>query len=98
MMRLVLLLVAFAAAAIPAWAQPSLLPGETLEGSFVQERHLKGFAAPLRSEGRFVLAAGKGLVWRGEKPIETAVAITPAGILQVVDAQQVRIPASRVPF
>jgi hypothetical protein len=76
-----------------------LVAGEVLRGRFVQERHLRGFAAPLRSEGHFVVVAGAGLVWRGEVPLATTVVITPRGILQVIDeSQTVRLPASRIPI
>lgn len=100
---LVLTLILAALAAPPAGAAapqpPPLRPGETLTGHFVQERHLTGLAAPLRSEGRFVLAAGKGLVWHSEQPFDTAVVITPAGLLQLVDGKEVqRLPAARLPF
>jgi hypothetical protein len=100
------LLLAFAAALLcvgAAVAQPPqprpLQPGEAINGRFVQERHLAGLASPLRSEGSFLLAAGKGLIWRGEKPFATTVVITPAGILQIVNGAEVqRLPASRLPF
>jgi hypothetical protein len=80
--------------------QPGALkPGEAIHGRFVQERHLAGLASPLRSEGSFLLAAGKGLIWRGEKPFATTVVITPAGILQMVNGAEVqRLAASRLPF
>lgn len=77
----------------------ALKPGQAIHGRFVQERHLAGLASPLRSEGSFLLAAGKGLIWRGEKPFATTVVITPAGILQTVNGAEVqRLPASRLPF
>lgn len=76
-----------------------LAPGETLQGSFVQERHLDGFAAPLRTEGRFLLAPGKGLIWRGDRPFTTVTTITAAGIAQAIDGNQVlQMPATRLPF
>ena len=76
-----------------------LRAGETLAGRFVQERHLLGLAAPLRSSGRFVLAAGKGLVWHGETPFDAIVVITPSGLQQLVDGQVVQsLPAARAPF
>ncbi len=53
----------------------------------------------MRSEGSFLLAAGRGLIWRGEKPFATMVVITPAGILQLVNGSEVqRLPAARLPF
>jgi hypothetical protein len=74
-------------------------PGEALSGTFIQERHIKGASAPLRSEGRFLLAPGKGLIWRGEKPFAVVSIITAAGIVQTIDgAETMRMPATRLPF
>jgi len=98
--RLLLALAALLLCGAATPPQPSALkPGEAIHGRFVQERHLSGLASPLRSEGSFLLAAGKGLIWRGEKPFATVVVITPAGILQTVNGAEVqRLPASRLPF
>ena len=98
--RLLLALAAFLLCAAASPPQPGALkPGEAIHGRFVQERHLGGLASPLRSEGSFLLAAGRGLIWRGEKPFATVVVITPAGILQTVNGAEVqRLPASRLPF
>ena len=57
---------------------PTLTAGQTLHGRFVQERHLQGLASTLKSSGTFVLAPGKGLIWRVEDPIQTITVITPA--------------------
>jgi hypothetical protein len=95
---LVAVLAAAAAVAQPRQAHP-LRSGETIAGRFVQERHLAGLTAPLRSEGSFLLAADRGLIWRGEKPFATLTVITPAGIVQTVDGNEVqRLPATRLPF
>jgi hypothetical protein len=86
------------AAVSPRQVHP-LRSGEVIAGRFVQERHLAGLAAPLRSEGSFVLAEGRGLIWRGEKPFATVTVLTPAGVVQSVDGKEVqRLPAARVPF
>ena len=78
---------------------PGLAAGQVLRGRFVQERHLKGFNAPLRSEGHFVLAPGKGLIWRAEKPFAVTTAITAAGLVQQAGgAETMRLPSSRLPF
>jgi len=88
-----------AAAVAPSPQVHPLRSGEVIAGRFVQERHLAGLAAPLRSEGRFVLAEGRGLIWRGEKPFATVTVLTPAGVTQSVDGKEVqRLPAARVPF
>jgi hypothetical protein len=78
---------------------PTLSPGQTLHGSFVQERHLQGLASTLKSSGSFVLAPGKGLIWRIEAPIQTTTVITPAGIRQIINGSEVQhIDAARLPF
>jgi|AGTN01.2.fsa_nt_gi hypothetical protein len=81
-------------------AEPmSLKPGEVLRGRFVQERFLKGFDRPVRSEGTFVLAPGRGLIWRGETPFPVVTAITSGGIVQSVDGQEtMRLSAAKIPF
>jgi len=78
---------------------PTLTAGQTLHGRFVQERHLKGLASTLKSEGNFILAPGQGLIWRVEQPIQTLTVITPAGIRQIIGGSEVqRVDAARVPF
>ena len=78
---------------------PTLAAGQTLHGRFVEERHLKGLSSTLKSEGSFVLAPGKGLIWRIEQPIQTLTVITPAAIRQIINGSEVQhIDAARVPF
>lgn len=78
---------------------PALKPGEVLRGRFVQERFLKGFDKPVRSEGSFLLAPGKGLIWRGETPFPVVSAITPAGIVQSVGGREtMRLSSAKIPF
>ncbi|MFZ0890406.1 MAG: outer membrane lipoprotein carrier protein LolA [Candidatus Binataceae bacterium] len=78
---------------------PTLRPGQTLSGRFIQERHLKGITFSLKSEGDFVLAPGKGLIWQIEQPIQTLTVITPAGIRQIINGSEVQhIDSARVPF
>ena len=78
---------------------PSLAPGQTLHGRFEQARNLKGITSTLKSDGTFVLAPGRGLIWRIEDPIQTITVITPAGIRQIVNGSEVqRIEAAKVPF
>jgi hypothetical protein len=87
-----------ASAAVAGGGPRSVGPGEMLRGRFVQERHLTGFDKPLRTEGSFVLVAGQGLLWRSERPIASATAIGPGGVLQTVAGQEaMRIPASQAP-
>jgi hypothetical protein len=100
-----LFIVAVAIAALPSvcFAQiaigPTLTPGQTLSGRFAQVRNLKGISSTLKSEGTFVLAPGKGLIWRIEEPIQTVTIITPAGIRQIINGSEVQsIDAAKVPF
>jgi hypothetical protein len=74
-------------------------PGQMLQGRFTQERQLSGMPKPLRSEGRFLLVPGQGLIWRAEKPFATVTVISPSGLAQLVEGQQtLSMPASRLPF
>jgi hypothetical protein len=100
-----LLIAAAAVALLPSvcFAQltigPSLEQGQTLRGRFVQTRNLKGIASTLKSDGTFVLAPGRGLIWRTEDPIHVNTVITPAGIRQIIDGNEVqRIEAAKVSF
>ncbi len=84
----------------PALATPTAIPpGQTLHGHFVQERHLEGFAHPVRSEGRFSLIPGRGLIWRTETPFPVITVVTPAGLVQSVDGvETTRLSTARLPF
>lgn len=84
-------------------AQPaplnSIPPGHILQGRYVQERHLVGLDAPLRSEGRFVIAPDRGLIWRSERPFNIATVVTRDNLVQIVEqSQTMRLTASRAPF
>lgn len=99
-MRLVLALLALMAAAFPALAETALLKdGDVLRGRFVQERHLKGFSQPIRSEGTFVVVPGRGLIWRTEAPFPVTTVVTQAGLVQSVEGTETtRLAAARLPF
>jgi hypothetical protein len=98
-MRRRLILAALAALPARAWAVTALSAGQVLRGRFVQERHLHGFDAPLRTEGSFVLAPGRGLIWRAETPFAITTVITTAGLVQDVDGTEtMRLPVARLPF
>lgn len=76
-----------------------LKAGSVLRGHFTQERSLQGFQASLKSEGSFVVAEGKGLIWKVEKPYATTTIITPAGLVQSAQGTEtLRLPAARIPF
>jgi hypothetical protein len=96
-----LALAAAAAVRADAPADPAAIvrPGEVLRGQFEQQRTLTGLSAPIRSQGRFVLASGKGLIWRVDEPFEIVTVVTPAGIVQkATGGAETRISADRLPF
>ncbi|MBS0537579.1 MAG: hypothetical protein JSR47_02405 [Proteobacteria bacterium] len=77
----------------------SLASGEVLRGRFTQQRFLQGFTAPLTSTGSFILAANRGLVWRGETPFALLTGMGPGGLVQrVLGGATTRYPASKLPM
>lgn len=95
-----LLLLAVATCATALRAEPAMLnDGDVLRGHFIQERHMQGFANPIRSEGSFVVAPGRGLIWRAETPFAVTTVVTPAGLVQSVEGTETtRLAAARLPF
>jgi Outer membrane lipoprotein carrier protein LolA-like len=86
-------------AARAAGPEHGIEPGTILRGGFVQERRLKGFNAPLRSEGHFVLVPGRGLIWSVERPFAITTVITAAGLVQQVDGSEtMRLASASLPF
>lgn len=61
-----------------------LSDGEILRGRFVEERRIKGLEKPVRSEGRFVVAPGHGVIWAVEKPLPLTFVFTESGMVQTV--------------
>jgi hypothetical protein len=85
--------------AVPGRAQSlTLASGEVLRGHFTQQRFLQGFNAPLTSTGSFILAPGRGVVWRGETPFVVVTVMGPGGLVQRVSGgATTHYPASRLP-
>jgi hypothetical protein len=102
-MRAILIALAILASFLAGVARaegPSVLgEGEILRGTFVQERILQGFDAPLKSEGDFVLAPGRGLIWRTTNPFAVTTLMTDKGLAQQSDGTTtLDLPTSRAPF
>lgn len=57
-------------------ARPAVLRGE-----FRQEKQVAGFRNPLRSQGRFVVARERGVIWTTLKPFPSEMVITAERIL-----------------
>jgi hypothetical protein len=95
----VIVLLAMAAGGDAVAETATLKPGDVLRGRFVQERHMQGFAQPVRSEGSFVVAPGKGLVWKADTPFAVTTVVTPRGLVQSVGGTETtRLSAARLPF
>ena len=76
----------------------TLASGEVLRGRFTQQRFLQGFNAPLTSTGSFILAPGRGVLWRAEAPFALITAMGPGGIVQRIGGgATTHYPASRLP-
>ena len=96
MCALLCLMPALSRAATP---RTVLRPGQILVGRFVQERHMTGFSSALRTTGRFLLAPGKGLIWRAEAPFPVTTVITADGLSQEAGgSESTRLPAAKLPF
>lgn len=52
-----------------------------LRGGFEQEKRVAGFRNPLRSQGRFVLARDRGVLWTTETPFPSDMVLTGERIL-----------------
>lgn len=75
-------------AAIPVFAADNLglvrqriAKVAVLRGGFEQEKQVTGFKNPLRSQGKFLLARDKGVVWTTLKPFPSEMVITRERIL-----------------
>jgi outer membrane lipoprotein-sorting protein len=79
-----LLVVSFVASAaddaVQAIARDVARPA-VLRGEFSQEKQVAGFRNPLRSQGRFVVARERGVIWTTLKPFPSEMVITAERIL-----------------
>ena len=73
---------------------PSLAPGSTLHGRFIQEQDLRGLTAPLKTVGDFVVVPAVGIIWRSAEPVRSVTVITAAGMRRMVDDREVQRLAS----
>ncbi len=53
---------------------------EVVRGEFVQEKHLRSLAFPLRSTGQFVLSKQHGLLWQVQQPFAQTYRIDAQGV------------------
>lgn len=97
--------------ALPAWplrahAGPGIAQAvrerlqqpEWLRGDFTQTKKVLGFAKPLVSRGDFVLARGRGVLWRTAKPFASELRLTRDEIRATQGGQtSMRLDAAREP-
>jgi hypothetical protein len=90
-----------AALAAPGLAQAvreRLQQPEWLRGDFTQTKTVPGFAKPLVSRGDFVLARGRGVLWRTLKPFASELRLTRDEIRATQGGQtSMRLDAAREP-
>lgn len=68
---------------------------QSLQGHFVQQKHIAVLPVPLSSSGQFRFEQGKGVTWETLVPVRNAVHITPQGIS--FDAGAHNAPQSQPP-
>ncbi|RJF97213.1 outer membrane lipoprotein carrier protein LolA [Noviherbaspirillum saxi] len=86
-------------AAIPvAKIQAVLAKPKMLCGRFDQTKHLAGMKKPLLSNGRFCVAAGKGVLWRTLQPFPNTLRLTRDEIVHMQgDRVAMRLDAKQEP-
>lgn len=71
---------------------------EWLRGDFTQSKKVPGFAKPLVSKGEFVLARGRGVIWRTVKPFASELRLTRDEIRATQGGQtSMRLEAAKEP-
>lgn len=68
---------------------------QSLQGQFVQQKHIAVLPVPLNSTGRFAFEQGKGVEWETLTPIRNAVHLTPKGISFEDDKGHTQNPAAQ---
>ena len=70
-----------------------------LRGEFSQEKHVQGFRNPLRSQGRFLIARERGVLWSTLKPFPSEMVLTRDRILtrQADGRSRVEVDARQQP-
>lgn len=73
--------------------------GGVLRGAFAEDHYFNNSTKPLHTEGHFVVAPSRGILWMIEKPIPFNFIITPAGVTQALGTMPLmQIPAAKMPL
>lgn len=71
----------------------------SMRAQFSQEKKLAALRRPLRSQGSFLFAGGKGVCWQTTTPFDTLFVITPEAIFQKSEnARPIRVKAEEQPI
>ena len=68
---------------------------QSLQGQFVQQKHIAVLPMPLNSTGKFSFEQGKGVDWETLTPVRNAVHLTPKGISFEDDKGKSQHPATQ---
>jgi hypothetical protein len=79
------------ASAAPSYAR-HLAAAPVLYGHFTQQKSIQGIRKPLVSQGDFLVARGKGVIWRTRKPFAAAAAVTAKGLWALEGGDSARAP------
>ena len=72
--------------------------GGVLRGNFTEDHYFTNSPKPLRSEGQFLVAPGRGILWVVQKPLPLTFVFTPQGMAQSFGGlPYVQTPATRLP-
>ena len=75
-----------------------LTPFVVMRGMFQQVKTIKISKKPLRSSGDFVVAKGKGVLWRTARPMSSTMKVTAGEVSQIKDGRTVfRLRAEEQP-
>lgn len=69
-----------------------------LRGQFQQEKSLAGFTKPVKSQGKFTVVKGRGIIWRTETPFASQLVLTRNALVQTTGSGAAqRLDAQREP-
>lgn len=81
---LLLILLPLAAQAAELGPSEKIPEGGVLRGNFTEEHYFNNSPTPLHSEGQFLVAPGRGIIWLVQKPLPLTFVFTPQGMAQSI--------------
>jgi hypothetical protein len=83
-LALLLLFSSIAAHAAVPGPSEKIPAGGVLRGAFTEEHYFTNDKPPLKSEGLFMVAPGRGIIWTVTKPLPLTFVFTPKGMAQSI--------------